>query len=826
MPPEAMRAGAPHSAEALDAGKAQVTPVAAAAPAQARGEGIVPVSSQVAQGPAVYGRETAAAGINDPNQQYSMRYKVMSLDDLTASHLDSLEPNPLFPAELQPRLRDLVGSQEQIGKIARTLNPDALLEDTRSLDRGPMIVGRDNAVESGNGRTLALRKAKAENPLNWLAYQEGLREIAPSYGISVAELEGIPNPVLVRERIGPVDRVAFSAEANASNVLAMSPYETALQDAKRLTDSMVAGLDVGAEQSVEQALRSAGNRPLVKAFMETLAANERAALLDASGALNPAGLQRLKAAVFAKTYGGEAGRRLTQTFTESLDPGIKQIEAGMFGSLPSMGRAESLIRLGERDAGLSLADDMAAAVDMLARLKQEGMRIEDFLAQGALFERELTPFQEELLGWLNANNRSPKRIRELLAEYADGVIEAPTTSQMGLFGDVDRPTKEGIYERVRQATATADARADAGTLFAGAPQSATFGTAGPRLEGTGAKGAGAGERGSRGAAGASARVEAGAATYGQDARADFAKYKQLRSEFMAEADSQRIDELKAEMTRLAQAWQRNDPFSDYFTEFLENKALRPGDSPSGMNFTYGKSTFKKREGQWIYSKGVHEGQPVTNREIISNLERGLSDYRKEIDAAKAGASAPAPAPAPKGAPAGGKPIKAKDIPFGAPEVGGDRLAKLKQMAIESEERTGSQFWIRVPFTENPYYDPASRRLRMAIDSKGIVADLEAAGYHNIGEWWDAEIAPVKFPKYVSKYVLDAEGLTDVVPNKIKPLMGLADEGDRLAQAAARNLVVDPTPEQATEVLTKAFPQGAIRQNGPYAYAVDLPTDAA
>lgn len=81
-------------------------------------------------------------------------------------------------------------------------------------------------------------------------------------------------------------------------------------------------------RSLDQALTSPANRGLVRHFLDKVPENERAALIDGSEDLNLQGLQRLRAALFSRVYGGEAGQRLTQTFFESIDPLVKNVEAG------------------------------------------------------------------------------------------------------------------------------------------------------------------------------------------------------------------------------------------------------------------------------------------------------------------------------------------------------------------------------------------------------------------------------------------------------------------------------------------------------------------
>ena len=67
--------------------------------------------------------------------------------------------------------------------MAKDLVPEGLIQDSNALDRGPMIVGADNVVESGNGRTMALRLAQQSYPARWQAYQKALQEGIPQFGL-------------------------------------------------------------------------------------------------------------------------------------------------------------------------------------------------------------------------------------------------------------------------------------------------------------------------------------------------------------------------------------------------------------------------------------------------------------------------------------------------------------------------------------------------------------------------------------------------------------------------------------------------------------------
>src|SRR4030043_1482980 len=88
------------------------------------------------------GNSTEAYGANpsDLDKIYKFRYKIVDIDSLIPSHTDTLTPNPDYPQELQPRLRDRAASKNQIDGMAQNLNPRVLLTDTGFLDTGPMIV--------------------------------------------------------------------------------------------------------------------------------------------------------------------------------------------------------------------------------------------------------------------------------------------------------------------------------------------------------------------------------------------------------------------------------------------------------------------------------------------------------------------------------------------------------------------------------------------------------------------------------------------------------------------------------------------------------------
>ncbi|HEU4323297.1 MAG TPA: hypothetical protein VFS21_09100 [Roseiflexaceae bacterium] len=393
-------------------------------------------------------RRTTRAFGADPTRVYEFRYRVVSLDELVTSNTDTGAINPAYDPALQPRQRDRAASQRQIDQVARRLTPEAYLLDFHQLDKGAPIIGSDRLVESGNGRTLALRRAREQHPERYAAYQAALRCQLAEVGLTPADLEGVADPVLVRERVTQVeDRAAFAREANAPPVLQMSTLEQALVDAQRLSNEAILRLSVREDQSIDQALRARSNAGFVRDFMGTLSENEQAVLMRRDGSLSQAGIWRVKAAVFARVFPGESGRRLAETFLEALDSTTKNFENAISAALPELARAEGRIAAGERPAGLSLAEDFSKALDMLARLKEQEIEPHIYVEQSIMWERELTPLQERILLDFDAIGRRPKAIREFLQGYARAVEELPDPGQVAMF-EAEPLTKEQLYDRI------------------------------------------------------------------------------------------------------------------------------------------------------------------------------------------------------------------------------------------------------------------------------------------------------------------------------------------------------------------------------------------
>lgn len=380
----------------------------------------------------------------DPANRYDLQYEVVELDQLIPSNTLSGAINPLYPAELQPRDRTRAASQAQIQGIVQDFVPGAYVDEFMTIDRGAPIVGGDLAVESGNGRVLALLTLREVAPNKYEAYRDAVLQRARELGIDEGTVWGMSNPVLVRRRISDVDRVAFAREANQEAVLSQSAVEVARQDADLISDEMIDNLQIGETQTPDEALRSGKNADFVRSFLQRLPENERAGLVTAGGEIGQSLVNRMKAAIFSKAFptSGDLGGRIF----ESVDDNIRNLTGGLMGAIVQLVKAERLAGAGLRGADLTIAEDLAAAVRKFAQLREQRMSVDDYMRQGKLWGEDLTENQLQVLQALDERSRSSKAVREMVAGWADLVERSPNPDQINMFGDAP-PTKKELMIR-------------------------------------------------------------------------------------------------------------------------------------------------------------------------------------------------------------------------------------------------------------------------------------------------------------------------------------------------------------------------------------------
>jgi len=366
-----------------------------------------------------YGGNGTSTAIGMDGSSYDMAYEVKSLDELIASNDLAYGVNPLYPSELQPRDRTREASRQQIERMAEDLRPELLGESPKLSDGAP-IIGMDNVVESGNGRTLAIAKAYESGRAD--EYRAFLEQYAAERGIDIA---GINNPVLVRTRLTDTDRTQFAKLANESDVAQYSATERAVSDSDRLPDASLLKINNDGSINLD------GSMDFVRGFVGSLPKSEQGTVITGDGRLSQEGKRRIESAIMHRTYEDSS---LIGRMAENLDDDSKTVLNALLRAAPQLAQLDSLVKQGGRHQN-TLAKDLAQAAQKLSDLKANGQTVPDYLNQGQLIDDGLSPGARDFLNVFDQNKRSTKAIGENIQSKIDEVEAMGDPRQGSLFGD-------------------------------------------------------------------------------------------------------------------------------------------------------------------------------------------------------------------------------------------------------------------------------------------------------------------------------------------------------------------------------------------------------
>lgn len=382
------------------------------------------------------GKKTAV--YTDSGKKISVQYRVVSADDLITSHdANALEVNPGYPAALQPRDRERVMMRQQVTGVANTLRPEDLA-DARNLNQGAPLIRNDGVVLNGNGRTIAIARAQTRHKERATAYRDYLVENAATFGLSKEDIEGVKNPVLVREVQGDIsDGLMQDIIGSTTGGARMGASEAAQQDAEKITYAM---LDAYVPNDKGD-LTTAANRSFVAGILHKLVGkDEMNAYLDKDGHVNADGIQRVKRALFALAYGDD---ELIAKMAESTDDDIRNVSNGLMSAAPMVARLS--VKKGVPYVK-ELQDAISDAVKQLDTLRRSGESVKDYLGAQALFtEHEDSAEMRAILSFLDENKRSGKRIAAFFSRTAKTLDELESPSGNELF-DTEMPSLMDVLD--------------------------------------------------------------------------------------------------------------------------------------------------------------------------------------------------------------------------------------------------------------------------------------------------------------------------------------------------------------------------------------------
>lgn len=350
---------------------------------------------------------------------YDFAYEVKDWTDLVASNDQLYGVNPLYPSELQPRDRTREASRQQIERMADDLKPE-LLGESYKLSDGAPIIGPDNVVESGNGRTLAIGRAYDNGRAD--AYREFVQNWANSRGMDIS---GLNQPVLVRTRLSDVDRVAFSRLANESDVAQFSATERAMSDVDRLPDSTLLKINNDGSINID------GSMDYVRSFVDQLPQSERGSVITSDGRLSQEGKRRIESAIVQRAYGDS---NLVTRLSENLDDDSKNVLNALLRAAPQLSQLNDLVKQGGRFEN-TISQDLAQAAQKLTDLKANGLQVRDYLNQGQLIDDGLSDGARRFLEVFDNNRKSAKAISESINSEIQAIENMGDPRQGSLFGE-------------------------------------------------------------------------------------------------------------------------------------------------------------------------------------------------------------------------------------------------------------------------------------------------------------------------------------------------------------------------------------------------------
>lgn len=363
---------------------------------------------------------------NPKGDKIPLQFDVVDASELLSSHSNNFVENPNYPQQYQPRDRAEVGYQAQVLDIVKNFNPELLGKDN-SVNAGSPIVGRDdNLVESGNGRTIAIRRMYESGKGD--AYRQFVNKSAEEFGLDTNAVNQMRQPVLVRRNNSDMDREQFALRANAPTGAAMSSSERAKADAKILPNAELLELDSNGSLNLK------GSYKFTQAFIGSLDKNEVNELVLSNGELSQTGQNRVSGALLQNAYGSS---KLTKAVTEDIDSSAKNVLKTLVDKAPQITKINQSIKQGDREAD-TLSEDIKTAAETYIDLVESGANIDDYLNMEDMFGEGISQQSKDIVRDFYSNARSATRMGSRLQARIDAANRVNTPDLLADF-ETDAP---------------------------------------------------------------------------------------------------------------------------------------------------------------------------------------------------------------------------------------------------------------------------------------------------------------------------------------------------------------------------------------------------
>ena len=379
--------------------------------------------------------ERRATVYTPDNEPVEVEYQVVEVDSVLTSDQDG------YDQSAQPRNRaDNVNSEIQIESIANAPN-FARLNRAPETDRGAPLVGADGLAESGNGRTIGLRRA----------YERGTaEEYRAALEAEYPEAVGMKNPMVIARRITEgMDRQDLAYRSNVSATQAMSAAESAQAEARMLDKDVL-------DLYTSGPITNAANRGMVMAFIKRLPKSQQNTLTTKDGGLSTEGMRRIQQAMFFKAY-DDAG--LLDRMAESVDNDMQGITSVLTDLAPQIARMRDEMQRGQIAEDGDFVPALVEALGQVSNMRSRGQNLADFKSQTDAFadpiSEDVSIIMDALFNPAGTRLASKKAIADFL-EFAIEGASAQDTSVETMPGIEPVPPKqaEEILQNAKRRTET------------------------------------------------------------------------------------------------------------------------------------------------------------------------------------------------------------------------------------------------------------------------------------------------------------------------------------------------------------------------------------
>lgn len=378
------------------------------------------------------------------DEKVNARWEVVEADSVGAN---------LVKGEAQPRDRSRAASNAQVQRIASKLDYDRL-EASPVLDTGAPALTLTGELVAGNGRFAGIEAAYAQGTHG--EYLQALKADAANKGIDPTVIEGMQKPVLVRRITEPHDTRKLAIASNSGLTQEYSSLERATVDAERMK-----GLTNLAVSDTGEIATTSDNMSVIRDALSGYAANEVSALQGKSGALSQEGRTRVRNALLATAYGDSPtlGR-----LVESTDPGSRNLLGALMRNAGVVSKVKEDVKLGAIPKDLDITDDLLKSVETLARLRDRGQPLDNFLSQTSFMDEPISDSVKSIMRFLDDNLRSQKRLSEFIRTAYETIARVDNTAD-DIFGDNVAPTAQGIIDTATGVQAGGEPGDTAGLKF-------------------------------------------------------------------------------------------------------------------------------------------------------------------------------------------------------------------------------------------------------------------------------------------------------------------------------------------------------------------------